>query len=844
MASLLDRLFGNKRQRNTDDQPGADKKSRAGKAQGAGLKGQTSSETTSEKSARTSDAERQRSIAAQESELQAASTDQEFLRLAEKGITADLRQRAAMRIKAPETLNSLLKAAKGRDKTVTQIARNRINELNAEQQRIQNLTDRRAQVLSQIEELTKTENFTLFEARLQAAETQWRELTSVDEASKPGPEDQEKYSRAAATARDRLYEIRAIAEEEARQRIQTEERQKTLELLATELDALKTLAQEREPSLASLDALIRTQENRWLESTEGTEVSRADQEAFRHRHEMLSHYRDALQRYQQHEAEIQTLLDTAEADNSAPTRADAVTVLEHIAWPPGFARPDALTRLAKLRQASVKSAKASSSQSQDLKRLRADATGTLDHLETLLEEARLQPSREAYRLAQQQIQGLPESERANLSGRLQRLGGQLRELRDWQGFATAPKQIALCEQMEHLASQAMEPELKAGKIQELQQSWKDLGGSPDRELWQRFKAAADEAYEPCKAFFEAKSELKQQNLDKRQTICAELEHFLEAADWTSIDWNSLAKLCAAAKKEWRDAWPVDFRSNRSVQKRFDALIRRMEKPLLTEQQRNEALKADIVAEAQRLSTHEPLAEAIQGAKQLQSRWTSIGITRHKEDRALWSQFRTACDQIFARRDEQKHELQRENERLEVQAREELQALKTRLADIEALDGQSLSAIETQLTTLVEGKLTPSLSSEAADLKRQANQRQRELSRMAKLDAWLGLVKSPDPAGVPRRWASLASQTALTEARQIVVWAETACGLETPQQDQSLRMEIQVKRLQDGLSGRADQRDEMESLVACWCLNTSAEQRTDELTDRLCRCLQVTSGVDE
>ena len=263
---------------------------------------------------------------------------------------------------------------------------------------------------------------------------------------------------------------------------------------------------------------------------------------------------------------------------------------------------------------------------------------TLPKLEAALEAKQFRESRQLLKTAQNQFQALDDRHRKNVQAKMQLLAGQFRELSDWQGFATEPKQVSLCEQMEYLAEQPMEPEAKAERIKELQNEWRELGGSSDRTLWNRFKAASDQAYEPCKAYFEAKADLKQANLHKREAICEELERFLAQADWTSIDWKGAERIHQTARQEWKAAWPVDFRDNRQVQKRFDDLLKNLERPLDEERQKNEAAKQAIVERAQALIDHEPLQEAMDQAKALQSEWKRIGITRHREDRKLWQAF--------------------------------------------------------------------------------------------------------------------------------------------------------------------------------------------------------------
>src|SRR5690606_28620183 len=145
-------------------------------------------------------------------------------------------------------------------------------------------------------------------------------------------------------------------------------------------------------------------------------------------------------------------------------------------------------------------------------------------------------SKQLLKTAQNQFQQLDGRNRRGFQARIQLLAGQFRELSDSQGFATEPKQVSLCEQMEYLAEQPREPGARAERISERRSGWRELGGSSGRALWSRFRAASDQAYEPCKACFGAKSDLNQANRQKRQASCDQLATFLGNAGWTAIDW--------------------------------------------------------------------------------------------------------------------------------------------------------------------------------------------------------------------------------------------------------------------------------------------------------------------
>src|SRR5690606_10793417 len=104
------------------------------------------------------------------------------------------------------------------------------------------------------------------------------------------------------------------------------------------------------------------------------------------------------------------------------------------------------------------------------------------------------------------------------------------------------------------------------------------------------------------------------NLQKREAICEELTTFVEVADWPTIDWKQVERIHQVARQEWKEAWPVEFRDNRGIQKRFDSLLKQIEQPLDAERERNEQTKQAIVDKARALVDLESLDEAMNAAK--------------------------------------------------------------------------------------------------------------------------------------------------------------------------------------------------------------------------------------
>lgn len=775
-------------------------------------------------------------VAEQQAQLEASPTTQQLETLALEGRTAEIRLKAAEALTDREALQRLNKAAKGRDKGVYQVVRHKLQELReaeAEQARREALV---ADTLRQAQEHAATENTQLYQAKLDNLLRHWKEAEAH-----ASPAQTTAFLDAIRHCRERIHAMEFEAQQQRLHASKSQERAQTLALLEETLAQLRAQPEEHLASLASLDALQKTQENRWLEATRNTQVEKTEQRNYETLMQNLRAYIVAVQRFSHHLAQVDQLLAATEGETLPEGwRQEATTLLAQLEWPEGFSQP---ARLGRLRKALGDTAPAPrTSESDQQKRVRAAALEeTLTRLEAALEARQLKESKQLFKQAQQQMRELDSHHSRSQQARFQLLNGQLRELQDWQGFATQPKQVELCERMEYLADQPMEPEVKAEKIKELQHEWRELGGSSDRELWQRFKQASDRAYEPCKAYFSAKSGLKKTNLEKRQAICDQLEHFVANTDWSSVDWKAVEHIHRVARDEWKAAWPVEFRDNRAVQKRFDDLLRQVEAPLDAERERNEAAKRAIVERAEALVDHEPLSEAMDQAKALQNEWKAIGVTRHRQDRKLWQAFRTACDRIFARRDAARQEQQS-------QAREADANLERLLARTAGLDSatpaatlaetlaKDLGDLRAARTEPVSPAMADRLGSEIGRLSRL----QEKLALRQQAEDWRRLIQQrlagEDVSGqCPPAWRALAQGYAHSDARDLVIRAEILTTLASPESDQGRRMEIQVQRLAEGMSGSGDsgnQAQQMEALVAAWCLAVPAGQLNEELASRM------------
>lgn len=816
MAAFIQKLFGNRKATATAVTP--------------------RKEATKEEADKTSRQDDQRELQAEA--LKANPSEGELEELAIGGLTAGIRSEAAEALTEKATLQRVQKLAKGKDKGVYQIVRQKLQRIRDDEDRQRKLAETIQTIVRHAVEQARSDDTKLFEARLDALLQKW-----ADVETQASQEQTTEFLQAVHQCRERLREMQAEKDQLRHQQEQKSQRAETLSLLEDTLDELKHQDPDLEPSLASLDALQKTQENRWLEATRDTQVEKQEQKTYENLMQSLRSYISAVKRLGQHRDEIMALQATDSSDTDDSKQTDqARVILETVDWPRDFRRPtllDALNRLA----GKPRPAKSNKPDSEEQKALADSLRQVLDKLEEALEAKQLKESRQHFKAAQQLAKGLDHRHGKSLQPRMHLLGGQLRELTDWQGFATRPKQESLCEQMEYLANQPMEPEAKAERIKELQNEWRGLGGSSDRDLWSRFKQASDQAYEPCKAYFSAKSGLKQANLETRKTICDQLGTFLDNADWNNIDWKAAERIHQTAREEWKAAWPVEFRDNRPVQKRFDDLLKQLEAPLDTERKKNEALKQGIVERAEALIEHEPLGDAMSQAKALQTEWTGIGITRHREDRKLWQAFRKACDQIFARRDARKNEQEQRSREADEKAGPVLEAcqsagsdssldvLKATLAELDSLRNEPLSAGSKERVSQERSRLSGLVST-------------RQLQDQ--IDTWKTWINARSSStlnseALPQHWAGLAADVGQPDPVELVIRAEILAEVPSPAEDQGRRMEIQVQRLAEGMgnaSSDSDKSRQLEMLVANWCVVQPVDVVSEPLAERLGKALEA------
>lgn len=788
-----------------------------------------------------------------------------LLNIASSSKTSKIRQAAAELLESEQQLISLAGSAKSKDKTVYQIARSKLTQIKEQSKARQVRQQVIEKLLKSTEEHAATESTQLYQARLTTLIERWDAIQ--DDANEQQHQRFKTACEQCQSKQQKIIDNKLHAEEQQR-RIQVggDEQAATLLTLSETLARFENEAASTQ-EVSALDALIKTQETRWLEATRQVQVEKTQNKRYQQLMTDLRRYFAALKLTREQAPKIEAIVtDITQAEKNSEhlgtLTAKLTTILQQIDWPETYKQPALLITA---RQALGHSADIKQQYVTNTKELQQKIAQQIDQLDQCLEERQVKQSAKIHKQIQHQIGQLGTEQRERFNQALSLRLKQLNEIRDWKGYAANPRQQALCEAMERLSELNMEPRAKADKIKAMQKEWKTLGGAADKALWLQFKTASDKAYEPCLAFFDEQNQLKENNTEKRRTLLSQLETYIENNDWQNADWKAAELINRKARNEWKDAYPVNFKTNKSLQHQFNALLEKLDLLLDQERSKNLALKTDIVNTAKELTSLEDLDQAIKQAKTLQQEWQQIGITDRKQDRALWLSYRQACDQVFARRNQARENRREETESAILAADHFISELENVAESAESSDSETLNSAVSEFR--IRYRELPSLPHKKQEARQarfeSAMQRLKQASQIQenrlRLKQWQEVRRKSTicrtfytdslnnehirddrdaiaqldqtfasrldlsdtlESSLKALWISVKAGAlknslivSLADAHALCIRCEIAAGLDSPDEDKELRMQLQVSRLSEGISSNAEHKSREEQLNA-------------------------------
>ncbi len=278
----------------------------------------------------------------------------------------------------------------------------------------------------------------------------------------------------------------------------------------------------------------------------------------------------------------------------------------------------------------------------------------LDEIDTNLSNERLENSAKREHQILELLNALPaiaDSQRHQIEARLKNISPQIKNLQGWRHWGTDRAREQLIAEAQALQEKTLSIPERAAAVKDLRQRWKQLGKldpSTQRKLWQHFDKACTAAYQPCKEHFAQAAQQRNQNLGKRQEVCAALEALLNDTDWSQPDWREADRNYHRLQNRWRSLGPVNRQDWQVILKRYQAAVTALESALEPERERNLQARVSLIDAIEALTEQTDSREALKALKPLQNRWQITVTSKRATEQRLWKQFKAAGDRIYQR----------------------------------------------------------------------------------------------------------------------------------------------------------------------------------------------------
>ena len=247
--------------------------------------------------------------------------------------------------------------------------------------------------------------------------------------------------------------------------------------------------------------------------------------------------------------------------------------------------------------------------------------------------------------------------------RLSRVTQQLLDLERWESFGQHNARIQLCERAEAAAKETADLAQLALDVKKLRDEWKALdqqhAGVP-KALWERFDRACEKAYAPAaKHFAELAARRKQARKQREDFIAAATAHvptlLAEPRDWRAIE-----RWLRDTDQAWRegDLGSVEPGSWKKLDLRQKAALAPLRDALSAARDQAKAARKAMIEEVTALVSKAMERDTPSLVKAIQARWQeqakALSLAQ-RDERALWDEFRAACDAVFSARQSKRKE---------------------------------------------------------------------------------------------------------------------------------------------------------------------------------------------
>jgi len=204
------------------------------------------------------------------------------------------------------------------------------------------------------------------------------------------------------------------------------------------------------------------------------------------------------------------------------------------------------------------------------------------------------------------------------------------------------------------------------ELQDLHRIWKEDIGPVSREfrdeIWNQFSDLTKKMHDKREVLFEKMRGTEQENLEKKNTIIAQIEELGTVKVNSHSQWLLQIEKVEALREAFFSTGKVPSDVNEATWAAFKNAVRNFNtfknsfyKDIKKEQNENLNKKNALVAKANELKDSEDFAATTVIMKQIQEDWKKIGHVPRKYSDKVWAEFKAACNHYFDRLKDQKSE---------------------------------------------------------------------------------------------------------------------------------------------------------------------------------------------
>ncbi|GLX82256.1 DUF349 domain-containing protein [Thalassotalea eurytherma] len=428
-----------------------------------------------------------------------------------------------------------------------------------------------------------------------------------------------------------------------------------------------------------------------------------------------------------------------------------------------------------------------------------------------------------YKHAKGLYEQLTEQQKAKVSRDYEQVSEKIADLSDWEHYVATPRKQELLEEVKAIARNPHNDlSHQANLVKSYRKTWNSLGHAEETQeqaLNDAFNEACEQAFAPCRTFFEEQEKQRDNHYAQRVEVINQLKE-LSASINDEMDMAALDKQYAQLKKRWQTAGDVDRKRYQVLLDDYRGACKPINDAINHFQHKQASAKNELINHAKELLALEDAFAAANQVKTLQKSWKDIGFAGKNQENKLWQAFRKVNDEIFAKRDAVKQTQQDQNKQLMGDAQQRIEAL---VEQANASEQESeLKTIALQLTEVKQSlparsPQTKTLSKSIADHVKKINDKAANLRKGKQQRQWTSLfaiiaqyieqgIEVTDIEGfdsLPGKWQrklqeSTHSQT-IADRNEATLTIEILAGVESPSEFQARRLEVQVSLMQSQMT---------------------------------------------